>query len=100
MPGRGPPKDHLEAVVEFNTQNIQQQSPMSLTTLFPGHAHARPGPRRRREADSDDGGSCCCTIDIIFTPSQNPAPGNRNLNIKIIIDYYRVKKLLPGNANA
>ena len=60
-----------------------------------------PARATAEEGDDSDGGTCsCCTIDIIFTASQNPAPVYGNLNIKIIIDYYRVKKLLPGIANA
>ena len=46
------------------------------------------------------GGIVACISYIIVTPSQNPPTFYRNLNIKIIIDYYRVKKLLPGNAKA
>ena len=58
-----------------------------------------PGRDGGGRTDSD-GGTCCWSIDIIITPSQKQAPLHRNLNIKIIIDYYRIKKLLPGNANA
>ena len=46
------------------------------------------------------GGIVACISYIIVTLSQNPPPLHLNLNIKIIIDYYRVKKLLPGNAKA
>ena len=45
-------------------------------------------PAQREDADGN----------TIFTPSQNQAHVQRNLNIKIIIDYCRIKKLLPGNA--
>ena len=54
----------------------------------------------RRTGAAATGGIVACISYIIVTPSQNPPPSHQNLNIKIIIDYYRVKKLLPGNAKA
>ena len=54
----------------------------------------------RRTGAAATGGIVACISYIIVTPSQNQPHVHRNLNIKIIIDYYRIKKLLPGNAKA